>query len=474
MDSLGFFFTIMSSSKGGWTPLSSEGRYMGAAAWGDLDRLTNPYYKRLREIFHFCADGQVFINRKMANWQNTGELKPFKKPLIDLVGPPIPQKFLWNPDHVLQVEDIQHSEVTKERVDLAAATQLIFEDAVFHIVENLIRISGSDKLLLAGGSALNCLANMKLLERFDNHWYRRNLNKDTCLQLWVPPFPGDAGVPPGAAMNFALQAGGRPGRPMKHAFYCGHPPEIGDIDSAIEEDHEISKINFGNVNDAKQLVSLADLMAYILSKDGVVGIFQGSAETGPRALGHRSILANPCNPLSLQTINKLVKYREPIRPLAPMATIKAASELFELQLGAEADDFNVYHYMIMTVRARPVAYEKIPAVVHKDGTVRLQLVNQRSDPVCYAFLQSMGRRLGVEASVNTSLNIGGPIVQTPIQALQVLKKAKALTILVMIGAEGSIRLAWHNVNIPPKDGGVQFKNWLEDWSTQQHKNLIIA
>jgi carbamoyltransferase len=177
----------------------------------------------------------------------------------------------------------------------------------------------------------------------------------------------------------------------------------------------------------------------------VVGLFQGQAETGPRALGHRSILANPCNRRTLETINLRVKFREPIRPLAPMATLAAARRFFELSAGAADDQYNAYRYMVLAARARPDAYSKIPAVVHRDGTGRVQIVREEDDPFTYAYLQAMGRRLGVEVSVNTSLNVGSPIVQTPSQALGALKRAKALSGLVLIADDGQTWFAWHAV-----------------------------
>jgi carbamoyltransferase len=182
----------------------------------------------------------------------------------------------------------------------------------------------------------------------------------------------------------------------------------------------------------------------------VVGLYQGAAETGPRALGHRSILANPCNPRTLETINLRVKFREPIRPLAPMATLAAAQRFFELSPGAADDDYNAYNYMVLTTRARPEAYAKIPAVVHKDGTARVQIVREEHDPFTYAYLRAMGRRLGVEVSVNTSLNVGSPIVQTPVQALAALKRAKAMSGLVMIAADGQSWFVWPAVSPCPE------------------------
>jgi len=466
-DSLGVFYSVLSSTQGGWTTLSSEGRYMGAVAWGDLNRLTNPYYRRLRQIFYFADQGQVFVNRAFVNWFRKGELSPYAKPLEDIVGAPIPPDQMWNPDAVLRVEDVEHSPVTRDRVDVAAATQLVFEDALFHIVEHLIRTSGSDRLVLTGGTALNCLGNMRLIEHFDRNWYRRNLQQDTYLQIWVPPTPGDAGVTIGAAYQFGLDAKVPPGEVLQHAFYCGLPPKVDEICEALTEIPEISFHKLGNTDTESGLFEVADFAAYVVANDGVLGIFQGSAETGPRALGHRSILANPCNPETLENINSRVKYREPIRPLAPMATREAAEQYFELAPGAAADDYNAYNYMVLTTMARPEARQKIPAVVHKDGTARVQIVRRETDPFMHAFLLGMGRYAGVEVCVNTSLNVGSPIVQTPQQALDAMKRAKALSGLVMIADSGETFLAWHQTTESPKDGGQQLLAWYETWQQRR-------
>ncbi len=470
VDSLGAFYSVISSTLGGWTTLSSEGRYMGAVAWGDHDRLTNPIYRRLRQMLHFGPEGQVQVNRKLVNWQNAGELQPYNRATRELLGEPIPSERMWNPDAVLKVEDVQHSAITRERVDLAAATQMVFEDALFHIVDHLIRSTGSDRLVLTGGTALNGLANMQLAERFDNAWYRRNLGKDTCLHLWIPPFPSDAGVAVGASYNFALQAGAKPGEPMQHAFYCGLSPTRDEIMQAIPAEPEIGCLPLGDTSASQTLGALADFIAFVLSRDGVLGIFQGVAESGPRALGHRSIIANPCNPKSLESINLRVKHREPIRPLAPMMTRAAAEQIFELAPGASDDDYNAYTYMVLTVRTRPEAHAKLPAVVHHDGTARIQIVRPEHDPFTHAYLLALGRRLGVEVSVNTSLNVGSPIAQSPTQALQAMKRAKALTGLILISAKGDAFLTWHGIDQPPKDGGRQIREWHDEWKASRQNS----
>ena len=462
-DSLGMFYTIISSTQGGWTMLSSEGRYMGAAAWGNDDRLTNPYYLQLRQLFHFQANGEVYLNRRLANWSRGLHFNPYTPALTAILGPPIPESRMWNPDAVLNPDDVRHAEITQERLDKAAATQLVFEDALFHIVGHLIRTTGSDKLVLTGGTALNALANMRLMEHFDESFYERYLGRrNTRLHLWVPPTPGDAGVTIGAAYHFAWANGVRRGEPLRHAFYCGASPTISDIRTALDSVPEICSQPLGNCADPGRREMIADLLAYIVSNDGVVGVFQGVAETGPRALGHRSIVANPCNPRTRDTLNQLVKHREAVRPLAPMATCEAAHRWFRLSEGASDADYNAYNYMVLTAPARPESYAVVPAVIHKDRTSRVQIVRPETDPFTYAYLKAMGRRVGAEVSVNTSLNVGGPIVQTPIQALETLKRSKGMDGILFIAAEGDAFLAWHNVDAPPKNPR-RLQAWLWEW-----------
>jgi carbamoyltransferase len=466
-DSVGLFYSIISSTQGGWTTLSSEGRYMGAAAWGDNERETNPYYRPLRRIFKLDGAGRFYLNRALSNWHVKGELKPYKAALSDILGPAITPRQRWNPDLVLDVERIENSEVTRERADKAAAAQMVFEDVVFHVVEHLILATGSAKLVFTGGAALNCLLNMRLLERFGEPFYRRHFGRTgDGLRLWVPPTPGDAGATMGAAYNFALSNGATVGEPLRHAFYCGLPAAGDEILATLEGSPEIAYLPLGNINDPSRRKSVANLLARIVAEDGVVGLFQGVAETGPRALGHRSILANPCNPRTRELLNRKVKFREKVRPLAPMVTRRAAQQLFELSPGAADDDYNAYNYMVVTARARPLARRLVPAVVHLDGTVRLAIVREEIDPFVHSYLVALGERTGAEVSVNTSLNVAGPIAQTPAQAVNTLKRSGGLDGLFFVGAEGDVFLAWHNVSAPPKDEGVRLRRWLRAWEAE--------
>jgi carbamoyltransferase len=274
----------------------------------------------------------------------------------------------------------------------------------------------------------------------------------------VPPVPGDPGVTIGAAFLFAHLAGAPRGAPMTHAFYCGLPPQRDEIETALAAD-DIASQHIGDVSTAQGRDEIADLMAFIVAKGGVIALDQGAAETGPRALGHRSILANPCDPNVREALNARVKYREAIRPLAPMATLEAAKDHFDLLEGASDADYNAYNYMVLTARSKPQALAKIPAVIHADGTGRLQIVRAEDDPLTYAYLKALGRHIGVEISVNTSFNVAGPIAQTPQQAIDTLRRSKGLDVVLLVAKDGTVYAAWHGGD---RDSG-RSTGWLAEW-----------
>lgn len=445
-NSLGVFYMLCSSLLGGWSPLSSEGRYMGAAAWGNGDRLTNPFYKRLRQFFYFAEAGQVFANSTMTKDEYAG--------IDELVGPFVAIDDIWRPDAILNVDDVQHSQITRRRVDVAAAVQMVFEDAVFHTIADLIDVTGADQLVVCGGTGLNCVANMRLLEHFDADYYRTYVGQDSRLRLWVPPIPSDQSVVVGAPYQFAMRNGAAPQGALPTPFLCGLAPTRSEVLAAFDEADFVDYQPMGNVNDPANMAALADWMAYAVAHDAVIGIFQGPAETGPRALGHRSILSNPCNPDILEVLNARVKLREKIRPLAPMVTPEEASIWFELSPGAGTADYDAYDYMVLTAEASTAARSVIPAVVHYDGTSRLQIVRERNNPLMYAYLKALKRHIGVEVSVNTSLNVGSPIVQTPEQALQVFKRSKGIDGIFMIADDGSAYMTWAKPGVQQKDSDL--------------------
>jgi carbamoyltransferase len=394
----------------------------------------------------------------MANWCCDPYENPYHAPLIEILGAPLKPAQLWNPDAMLRVEDIHHRPDTRDRLDKAAATQLVFEDAMIHVVDHLLRVTGANRLVLTGGVALNALGNMRLLEHFDEAWFANAQRRKARLHLWVPPTPGDPGVTIGAAWLLSHLAGAPRGAPMTHAFYCGLPPTQGDIQKALEADDIASK-RIGDISTPEGRNAVADLMAFVVAQNGVIALYQGAGETGPRALGHRSILANPCDPQTRERLNERVKYREAIRPLAPMATLEAAKQYFELLEGASDADYNAYNYMVLTAQSKAPARDKIPAVIHADGTGRLQIVREEDDPLTYAYLKALGRRIGVEISVNTSFNVAGPIAQTPQQAIDTLRRSRGLDVVLMVAEDGAVTAAWHGGE---RDSG-RFTGWLAEW-----------
>jgi len=472
-DSLGTYYGVISSTQGGWTWLSSEGRYMGAAAYGDSDRSSNRVYGRLRDILSLESNGEIRLNRELANWPRNLFDRPYTDALVSILGAPVASKDMWNPDRVLRVEDIRHRPDTQDRLDKAAATQLVFEDALVHIVDHFIRSTGSDRLVLTGGTALNAVGNMRLLEHFDEAYYERVLGKRTRLHIWVPPVPNDAGVTLGAAYMFSYLAGAGVGEPMQHAFYCGRAPTRDGVQRALAAAHDVRWMRLGHVSTPGHRDAIADLMAFITERDGIIAVFQGAAETGPRALGHRSVLANPCNPRTREVLNDRVKYREAIRPLAPMMTLQAARLWFELSDGASDDDYNAYNYMVLTARAKPSARARIPAVVHADGTGRLQIVRQATDPLTHAYLKALGRRIGVEVAVNTSFNVAGPIAQTPQHAIDTLRRSRGMDAVLMFTDEGDVYALWHG-DAGQSAGKARFRHWLAQWQEQCVDNPQLA
>jgi carbamoyltransferase len=146
-----------------------------------------------------------------------------------------------------------------------------------------------------------------------------------------------------------------------------------------------------------------------------------------------------------------------------MATLDAAKQYFNLLEGASDAEYNAYNYMVLTAQSKPAARAKIPAVIHADGTGRVQIVREKDDPLTYAYLKALGRRIGVEISVNTSFNVAGPIAQTPSQAIDTLRRSKGLDVVMLVASDGAVYAAWHGGK---RDSG-RFTAWFSEWKDAQ-------
>ena len=302
--------------------------------------------------------------------------------------------------------------------------------------------TGASRLVLTGGVALNAVGNMRLLEHFDEAWFSKAQQRNARLHLWVPPTPGDPGVTIGAAWLFAHLAGAPRGAPMTHAFYCGSPPSHEDIAAALEA-RDIASTRIGDISTADGRDAVADLMAFMVAQNGVIALYQGAAETGPRALGHRSILANPCDAKARELLNERVKYREAIRPLAPMATLEAAQAIFRaarrrLRRRLQRLQLHGADGAIETARARKNS--------GGDSCRR-----HRADPDRARGRRSPHLRLSEGARPpHRRRDIRQHLLQCrrshradARQAIDTLRRSRGLDVVLLVADDGAVTAAWH-------------------------------
>jgi carbamoyltransferase len=283
-------------------------------------------------------------------------------------------------------------ELGAEHADLAASVQARLEEVVLDLARWLHEAAGRPRFLaMAGGVALNCVANARLCAEGP---YER---------VWVQPAAGDAGTALGAALHVAHDLGDRtepmPGADLGRGF----------TDAEIESELRRARVPYQRPG------SIAAAAAEVLAGDGIVAWFQGRSEYGPRALGHRSLLAHPGDPDTTGRLND-VKGREQFRPVAPMVREERAADVFDGVMPSP--------YMLFVHRVRQEWRERIPAVVHVDGTARVQTVSAGAEPLVSELLAEFERRTGLPVLVNTSLNTAGrPIVDTPREALELFGSA---------------------------------------------------
>ena len=278
-------------------------------------------------------------------------------------------------------------DVDPRHADLASSMQARLEEVILELAEWLYEATGERCVALAGGVALNCVANSVLYER------------GPFADVWVQPAAGDAGTALGAAVHVAARLGDRP-VPMT-TVALGREWS----DSEIEQALRAARVAF------TRPPSITEFVADALARDEIVAWFQGRSEFGPRALGHRSLLAHPGPASNLDRLNA-VKGRERFRPVAPMVLVERAPEIFDS--GPIPSP-----YMLFVHRVRPEWRDRIPAVVHVDGTARAQTVDRAREPLVHELLTAFHRRTGLPVVVNTSLNTASrPMVDDPRDALE--------------------------------------------------------
>jgi carbamoyltransferase len=368
-NSLGSIY-MMATRQLGYRLIGDEYKVMGLAPFGEPDPVFRQFFE---ELVVLEDDGRYRVNRRLAG--------------------AVARNGCQFPDAVARRLGGQHTggpeEFTDAHKSFARELQRRIEEAILHVVRHLRKTSGCRHLCLAGGVALNSVANGKLKA------------ESGFADIFVPPAPHDAGTSLGAAAYLHYYEDGlaRP-EPLKHA-YLGQ--SFGD--DAIEA--EIRRCRLA----ACRLSDPAREAARRLVQGQVIGWFQGASEFGPRALGNRSILADPRTPQMKDKVNSRIKEREAYRPFAPSVLEEAAEKYFP-GIGESP-------YMLFVVSVSDKARAEIPAVVHVDGTARPQTVSARVNPLYHRLISYFAEATGVPAVLNTSFNVAGePIVNTPAEAIR--------------------------------------------------------
>lgn len=279
--------------------------------------------------------------------------------------------------------------------DVAAILQEFTEQAIVTIGRVARERTGADAVAIAGGVALNCVANARL--ELDAGF----------SSVFVQPAANDAGTALGAALHlWTNDAGGERRFVLDHAYW-GPEYHRTEVKTTLER----RGFAYDEVEDP------AEAAAQMVSEGALVGWFQGRMEIGPRALGNRSLLADPRRGDMRDTLNTKIKHREVFRPFAPSILAERAAEWFELPGRSLSTD-----YMLFAYPAKPGKREQIPAVVHVDGTSRIQTVRRQTNPLYHALITAFERRTGVPLVLNTSFNDSEPIVMSPDDALNTFAK----------------------------------------------------
>jgi carbamoyltransferase len=345
------------------------GKTMGLAPWGS-DRLL----RELAAYVHFGDGGEIHIDARYLLFLRTCA------------------------ETMAKLNDDDRFAFT---ADLAYAAQKILEDAILHLVRYGFEQTGLRTLCLAGGVALNAVANARILE------------ETPVERIYIQPAANDAGVAIGAAFYTYYKQSKRPREFVMQHAYLGRSYSDDEIASAVAAAQPRAAV--------ERTPEFCERAAALLAEGKVIAWFQGASEFGPRALGNRSILADPRSKQTWERINA-IKKREWFRPFAPAVLAEAQHEYFELDVSSP--------YMVLVGRVRKDKQALLGAITHVDGTARVQTVERGTNPLLHELISAFARRSGVPVLLNTSFNIQGPIVETPAEAVETFLRSD-LDVLVI-------------------------------------------
>jgi carbamoyltransferase len=370
--SLGFLWERLTQWLG-LVPNLDEGTTMALAAYGDPKR----FRAALRRLLQPLADGAFRVDPALARFR-----APDVQGFEELLGP-------WRLPH----QPLLWQGAERRHADAAAALQELTEEALCSLARRVRRDSGVPRLALAGGVALNCLANAALAR------------SGAFEEIWAFPAATDCGTAFGAACVGSRLAGAQPVREeWMHAFR-GPAEDVSGAARALKEAH----LDAPTIPDSELIAEVAGLLAC----GKVVAWQEGACEVGPRALGHRSLLADPREAAMRERLNLRVKHRQAFRPYGPVVREEDAQAYFDIPRALRGP----CRFMLAAVPVKTDKRGCLAAVLHEDGTTRPQVISKEAHPRLHALLGEFGRRTGVPLLINTSFNDREPIVATAAQAL---------------------------------------------------------
>ncbi len=371
----------------GFMRYGDEFKVMGLAPYGSADCVA-----AIEQLVQRRPGGDFRLDlRYFTHWSGGARMTwEDGEPAIDRVFSPLLEQLLGPARRA-------DEPVTARHEAIAASLQVVFERAVFHILNGVHRRSGLPRLCLAGGCAMNSVANGKIREH------------TPFTDVYIQPASGDNGTALGAAYHVWNQVLGQPRRFVMAHGYWGPEFRNGEIEAALTARADELRAAGCAVQVMPDQTALVGWTAKQIEAGQVVGWFQGRMEWGARALGNRSILADPRRADMREIINTKIKFREKFRPFAPTVLEEAHAEFF---VDSVADPFMMQVYPI-----RPDKRDVIPAVTHVDGSGRLQTVNRDANPRYWELIRAFGQRTGVPILLNTSFNENEPIVLKPAEAL---------------------------------------------------------
>jgi carbamoyltransferase len=380
--SLGMLYSTFTAYLG-FAVNEDEYKVMGLAAYGRPTMAD-----QVRKVIRRTPDGGFEIMPEYFEYQTTAT-RSYASKFVDLFGPPRPS---YEP---IDVETAQG----RRFADIAASVQHVLEDTLVDIARALQQETKLPDLCFGGGVALNGVANARILA------------ESGFERVFVPPAPGDAGCALGAALYADRLYFKNPDRDVPDHPFWGPTVDADHLARAArEDDQRVDELEDG---------ALIERVAADLAASRVVGWMDGASEYGPRALGHRSLLAAPHAIAMRNRLNRDVKHREEFRPFAPVVTAEAADRYFELPAGGA----RLARFMSGVFPVRPEWRTKLAAVTHVDGSARVQVLERSMAPRLHALLEAYGRRSGMPVLLNTSFNVAGePIVNAALEGYSTFRR----------------------------------------------------